>query len=170
LGNADLTPFYNCHRLPTRSQTTTNKGTMKNIDVRNALAPLAAVFFAFCLVGCSTTTVIDRTFPSATTYSRAEAMGVLKEAVKKANALVEMDEVGFSCNEKMGYFGIPSPFHHKVIFTDVTKITSIKGAQGDAIVIYGEGDKRMMAVITGRDDAYNDQVASALLVLCPNIK
>jgi hypothetical protein len=70
----------------------------------------------------------------------------------------------------MGFLGVPAPWTESVVFAEVTKISTTQGAQGDWVAIYGKEGKHLTTIITGRDDAYNNRVASALLVLCPNIK
>jgi hypothetical protein len=127
------------------------------------------------ILGCGTTRVVDRKFQPETKYSTTESLEILRAALLKGGITdLDLHASGFSYKLKLTRFGGSTPFTKNTItFAEITKVESVRGSRGDFFYLYKNVDgkeKVCFEGISGRDDALADQVASALFVLCQNLK
>lgn len=136
---------------------------------------IAACILAATMIGCGTTHVVDRKYRAAAKYSQSEALDILKTALLKgAITDLELNPAGFSYKLALTRFGGATPFTKTTItFAEITKVKSVRGPRGDFFYLYkevGGQEEECFQGLSGRDDAFADQVAAALFVLCPNLK
>ena len=141
------------------------------------LKMMAACVLAFMMIGCGTTLVVDRQFQAETKYkySASESLEILRTALLKGGITdLDLHPGGFSYKLALTRFGGATPFTKNTItFAEITKVKSVRGPRGDFFYLYKDVNGREVECfegISGRDDAFADQVASALFVLCPNLK
>lgn len=143
--------------------------------VSRLLKLMAASVLAFMIIGCGTTRVVDRKFQAETKYSTTESLEVLRTALLKGGITdLDLHPNDFSYRLKLTRFDSATPFTKTTItFAEITKVKSVRGPRGDFFYLYKEVDGKEAVCfegISGRDDAFADQVASALFALCPNLK
>ena len=144
-------------------------------SARCLLKTIAACVLATMMIGCGTTRVVDRNFQAETKYSTTEALEILRTALLKG-AITDLDlhPGGFTYKLALTRFGGPMPFSRTTItFAEITKVKSVRGPRGDFFYLIrdvGGKEEVYFEGLSGRDDAFADQVASALFVLCPNLK
>jgi hypothetical protein len=143
--------------------------------VGRLLKLMAACALISMVIGCGTTRVVDRKFQPEKKYTPAEAVEILRTALLKgAITDLNLTQEGFSYKLALTRFGGPMPFSKATItFAEITKVTSTRGPRGDFFYLYKtvKGKEEVcFEGLSGRDDAFADQVASALFVLCPNLK
>lgn len=139
------------------------------------LRMMAACALISLIIGCGTTHVVDRKFQPEQKYTTAEAVEIMRTALLKgAITDLNLDQNGFSYKLALTRFGGPMPLSKTTItFAEITKVTSTRGPRGDFFYLYKNAngkDEVCFEGLSGRDDAFADQVASALYVLCPNLK
>lgn len=102
-------------------------------------------------------------------------MAILKDAITSVKGhRVEMQEDGFNyAYYDIILLGVVPLETRKIVFADITKIESEVGPSGNHFWFYktvAGKDKTFFWFVAGRDAAVADRVASALVVLCPNLK
>lgn len=145
------------------------------VPVSHLLKLMAACFIVSMTIGCGTTRVVDRTFQPEKKYTTTEALEILRTALLKGTITdLNLNPEGFSYKLALTRFGGSVPFTKTTItFAEITKVTSTRGPRGDFFYLHKNANGKEEVCfegLSGRDDAFADQVASALFVLCPNLK